>query len=134
MQVIKHGTPGAYTNNGCRCAFCKEAWAKYQREYSARRRKHGTQPQTERKRNKLKHYEFLEKIAQHKLKKGCKKCGYNRCASALHFHHRDPATKVLEITRALKRSVPKHLVIEEIRKCDVLCANCHAELHAGCEP
>lgn len=61
-----------------------------------------------------------------KLQKGCEACGYNKCAAALCFHHRDPSKKIFQISerckswRALRR---------EIAKCDVMCLNCHAELH-----
>jgi hypothetical protein len=57
----------------------------------------------------------------------CSVCGYNRCADALEFHHRDPSTKLFPLgkDRLLKRW---DLVLEEARKCDLLCANCHREL------
>ena len=56
----------------------------------------------------------------------CKKCGYNRCISALEFHHRDPMKKEFRIggnTRSLE------VQREEADKCDLLCANCHREEH-----
>lgn len=34
---VRHGTPGAYTNHGCRCEKCKAANAEAQRSYRARR-------------------------------------------------------------------------------------------------
>jgi DNA-binding transcriptional ArsR family regulator len=60
----------------------------------------------------------------------CQICGYARCISALHFHHLDPSEKAFEVsgrgwTRALDR------VREEVRKCVLLCGNCHAEVEAG---
>jgi len=58
----------------------------------------------------------------------CEVCGYNKCDSALEFHHRDPSQKSFAISES-KRSF-KNLLIES-KKCALLCANCHRELHAG---
>ena len=58
----------------------------------------------------------------------CINCGYNKCAAALQFHHKDPAIKSFDISVAgFTRSWQK--IKEELDKCDVLCANCHAEEH-----
>lgn len=63
----------------------------------------------------------------------CTKCGYDKCWSALDFHHRDPDTKGYSVSRFIRRkklnikNIKK--AFEEIDKCDVLCANCHRELH-----
>ena len=59
----------------------------------------------------------------------CSRCSYDKCISALTFHHRDPSEKEFGlasngITRALAASV------EEAKKCDLLCANCHFEIHS----
>jgi len=54
---------------------------------------------------------------------GCMRCGYNEDGSKLHFHHRDPSTKLFEIHNSLTFS-PQRLQ-EEIDKCDLLCAACH---------
>ena len=44
------------------------------------------------------------------------------------FHHRDPATKKFGISMA--GSIQAWETIkEELDKCDLLCSNCHAELH-----
>lgn len=58
----------------------------------------------------------------------CAVCGYSRCAASLQFHHRDPKVKdfrISEYSRSWQRIEP------ELRKCILLCANCHAEYHAG---
>ncbi len=60
----------------------------------------------------------------------CAICGYDRCISALQFHHRDPSQKRFGlagrgVTRALET------VRAEAGKCVLLCANCHAEVEAG---
>ena len=55
----------------------------------------------------------------------CQKCGYDKCIRALQFHHllgkdfsiSDGGTKSWEIVKT------------EIDKCELVCANCHAEIH-----
>lgn len=56
----------------------------------------------------------------------CKSCGYNRCIGALQFHHLDPSKKELEFSKVRNFNSTTKL---EIDKCDLLCANCHAEAH-----
>jgi hypothetical protein len=57
----------------------------------------------------------------------CEKCGYNKCLRALTFHHRDPKEKEFTIGAI---SVKAWAVVEkEIMKCDLLCYNCHMEVH-----
>ena len=54
---------------------------------------------------------------------GCMRCGYNEDGGKLHFHHRDPSTKLFKIGHGIAYS-PQRLQ-EEIDKCDLLCASCH---------
>lgn len=56
----------------------------------------------------------------------CQICGYSKCFAALQFHHRDRATKKFHISLTQKTSFDS--VKEELDKCDLLCANCHAEV------
>jgi hypothetical protein len=56
----------------------------------------------------------------------CQRCGYNQSINALQFHHRDPATKSFGLGRMTSKS--KSLILLEADKCDLLCANCHAEV------
>ena len=60
----------------------------------------------------------------YKLSKGCSICGYNECADALVFHHNGNKEVEVSHTHTLKRAK------EEIKKCIVLCMNCHATLHS----
>jgi|19_taG_2_1085344.scaffolds.fasta_scaffold00490_3 hypothetical protein len=57
----------------------------------------------------------------------CKKCGYDKCINALEFHHRDPSTKndQWKTMSGWKWS----RILKELHKCDLLCANCHREVH-----
>lgn len=60
----------------------------------------------------------------------CRICGYNRCSSAFDFHHLDPSQKDFSIsTRASWNAI-----VVELKKCVLLCSNCHREVHAGLHP
>jgi len=56
----------------------------------------------------------------------CVICGYNKCASALEFHHRDPNQKDFGIGNS-SFSFKKMKI--EVDKCDLVCSNCHREIH-----
>jgi hypothetical protein len=58
----------------------------------------------------------------------CTRCGYNRCPWALQFHHKDPSEKDFQIAAKSRQAWDK--VKAEVLKCELLCANCHAEEHA----
>ena len=58
----------------------------------------------------------------------CEICGYNKCQSALEFHHKDPTKKEFELGKIIRS---KKTFFEEADKCHLLCANCHREVHAG---
>jgi hypothetical protein len=56
----------------------------------------------------------------------CKGCGISQL-EVLSFHHIDPSQKRFEISSHLERN--KAILLQEVQKCDILCCNCHAELH-----
>lgn len=58
----------------------------------------------------------------------CTKCGYDKCITSLTFHHRDPEAKDFGLGNGSIRSFTK--LLEEAKKCDLLCHNCHSEEHA----
>lgn len=59
-----------------------------------------------------------------KLGQGCVDCGYNSHAEALQFDHTDRKQKQFKISGSHMRNWKK--LIDEIAKCVVRCANCHA--------
>lgn len=98
------------------------------RHYQWVRNKGGTQKQcnscwTKKRRDSLKEKYKTEIGGQ------CKRCGYKTCQQALHFHHIDPSTKLFEIAGSY--NMKKERVEAEIKKCILICANCHSELHCG---
>ena len=60
----------------------------------------------------------------------CIKCGYSKSSNALQFHHRNPEEKDPNFRKLMAtRSANIELLKKELDKCDLLCANCHAEEH-----
>ena len=69
---------------------------------------------------------FKLKVLEYKGNK-CQNCGYNKCPNALQFHHLDPSQKDFNISESYCRKW--ETVKIELDKCELICANCHAEKH-----
>ena len=78
-------------------------------------------------RTKLQDYLFKLIARRDKIKRGCDICGYNKCASALEWHH--PNKNKEGDPSSLLKLKGWGAYIEEITKCQLLCSNCHKELH-----
>lgn len=106
----------------------EERWAEYQ---------------ADRKRRKTSKYDnsYLGRLNSFKVKetrrrikeilmqtKGskCERCGYDKCSWALHFHHIDKTKKTLEFGNC---NLSLETQLKEVEQCELLCANCHAEIH-----
>lgn len=99
-----------------RCKTCQSEYIKQhylkRKEYYVSKAKLSNQ----RKSEWLREIKNLYKIA-------CVECGYDKHVEALDFHHKDRETKSFDINQAKSQS--KKAIIEELNKCEVLCANCH---------
>lgn len=67
-------------------------------------------------------------VTRYKRFCGCKLCG-EREPVALDLHHLNPDEKDDEVARLMRYGLK--VLKAEIRKCVVLCANCHRKVHAG---
>lgn len=58
----------------------------------------------------------------------CSFCGYNKCTRNIAFHHCFDKETGINATK-----MGKHLecLYREIRKCIMVCHNCHGEIHEG---
>lgn len=65
-----------------------------------------------------------EIVDAYKLNSGCIVCGYNKNPVALDFDHRVQSEKSFDIGSRLA-NIREETLMNEISKCDVLCANCH---------
>lgn len=62
----------------------------------------------------------------------CRECQQEPHPNAAQFHHRDPSTKLFNITTkelGSPKKYPWNVVEAELDKCDLLCSNCHFIRH-----
>lgn len=71
---------------------------------------------------------YREWFVKYKSTLKCEKCNESHI-SCLEFHHIDPKQKDFEISYALKHHMKKEEIELELKKCIILCSNCHKKLH-----
>jgi hypothetical protein len=98
------------------CKACRKA---YDAAYSARTLARRRERRAERRQ------EFLVWYAALKETKPCADCGGSFAAPAMHWDHLPGTEKVGDVSNLIGR-LCKQRVIDEIAKCDLVCANCHA--------
>jgi hypothetical protein len=85
--------------------------------------------------NKQKYIDKAKELARQKAEwwreyKKTLKC--NRCPenhpACLQFHHSDPTQKEVTVSQVVRWWSIRR-IMEEVAKCEVLCANCHAKEH-----
>jgi hypothetical protein len=72
--------------------------------------------------------EILNWFRRYKSTLHCIDCGISHPA-VLQFHHRNKAEKKMAVSAFVSRTSSLKQITNEIKKCDVLCANCHAKRH-----
>lgn len=70
-------------------------------------------------------WKMKEKALKYKGNK-CSQCGYDKCSSALEFHHENENEKEFSISHT---NAKWDLLKQELDKCILVCANCHREIH-----
>jgi len=115
-----------------RCCKCKQpkALCEFGKDKS---REDGLNPTCKAcKRFDPKHKARIEKLKSivndYKLKVGCSRCGFDKDAVALDFHHTDNS-KDVNVSAMVSRHRSLERVFAEIAKCVVLCSNCHRIMH-----
>jgi len=58
----------------------------------------------------------------------CKECGWTGNQAGFDFHHRDPSQKEFSLGNIAHKSWS--VIKEELKKCDLLCRNCHSIHHS----
>jgi hypothetical protein len=111
--------------------FCKECGIKIPDD----KRKNGLRYCSEKcvknqrnRKSRIKTQNIRDKYAIWKKSIGCSKCGYNTCGGSLDFHHTNPEVKERRIDAKAWIEKTK-LYEEELKKCVLLCKNCHHEEH-----
>lgn len=107
----------------------REERLEYHREYNKKLyAKHRDYYLQKSKRRKKEIYAWYQELKRN-LK--CNRCPETHFA-CLEFHHTDAKVeKKLSISRMARQGVCKKRILEEIAKCEVLCANCHRKEHNG---
>jgi len=116
---IKCGQEYPTQKKDSRSTMCRKCYSIYRKSYNKRNRKKWDK----------KYYDYSKTILYDLKINGCSICGYNSCPDALHFHHVNQNDKEFNLCI---RSLPKNSnekIIDELHKCILVCANCHAELH-----
>lgn len=64
----------------------------------------------------------------------CCVCGYNKSRHSLALHHLDPSEKDIGLASIVANPIKWEKIVVELRKCILVCHNCHSEIHANdCE-
>jgi transposase len=108
-----------------RCAKCKE-WKPHEEFGTKGKYKQGYCPPCL-YRYQASRWEDRKKKAVELMGGKCIKCGYCKNYAALDFHHIDPFQKEFDFNVGRRRSWDKLIV--ELKKCILLCSNCHREEH-----
>jgi hypothetical protein len=99
---------------------CRSCQSKYHRQhYLKNKEKYIKQAKTQRRKST----DILREI-----KKKCSICDENHPAT-LDFHHIDPSVKEIDLARAANNGWSKNRLLKEIKKCIIVCRNCHAKIH-----
>ncbi len=59
----------------------------------------------------------------------CQSCGYDKNLSALTFHHTNPDNKLITLDVRKMTNTNLQSLTDEVKKCKLLCHNCHTEHH-----
>jgi hypothetical protein len=71
---------------------------------------------------------YKDWITEYKKNHRCSNCGVDD-PRVLEFHHIDKTQKDFTISVAYYNRVGLDKIMQEIKKCDILCANCHRITH-----
>lgn len=106
--------------------ICKECSSKFSRKYylsHTESHRHVTKLRGRTIRKAIK--DFIDTI---KIAYGCQLCGEKE-PCCLDFHHKE--NKEFNVSQAYTNMISKERLEKEIKKCIILCANCHRKVHAG---
>lgn len=76
----------------------------------------------------IKRRQELKKMSVNYKGGKCLLCGYNKCMSAMEFHHINPNEKDFQVSG---KSISWEKIKIELDKCILVCSNCHQEIHSG---
>lgn len=122
MKNLIHGTLYCH-RQGCRCDKCRKAATDYQRE---RRNKREDVRLKDREGNRKRSQELYAFVAKLKTGKPCADCGVSYPHYVMQFDHLGEEPKLGNIGTMSRNSTEEKILVE-VAKCELVCANCHAE-------
>lgn len=117
--------------NGKKCLSCDKPLVGAKSHYCSNTCKafssYHSQPNTNERQKKISKERKLKLI---EMSGGaCNICGYNKNYSALQFHHLNRSNKVFCLDSRKLSNTNWDSIVKEWEKCQLLCANCHVEIH-----
>lgn len=104
-------------------ARCKDCFSKYNSK--TRKKARSVLTSQKRKRSRVNKQKCVNYLGGK-----CSVCGYNKSLFALTFHHKDKSLKSSDVSIMLTNmSFNNKKLIDELDKCELLCFNCHMEIH-----
>jgi len=101
--------------------LCRKCQSEYRKEHYHKNK----QKYIDKARNYT--HSMIEWFIELKKTLKCENCPEDRYW-VLDFHHRDPNKKDIEVSKLIRLGSKKK-ILNEIKKCKVLCSNCHRDLH-----
>jgi hypothetical protein len=120
--VEDHGANPPRNNSGA-CKLCATEYRRQRRAAGIDRGRGRGNRAAQRKRSRDRKRAVL---AEYRAARGCRCCD---AREHLHFHHRDPATKVADLGRMVDHDKGWEALWAGVAKCDVLCSSCHTAHH-----
>jgi 5-methylcytosine-specific restriction endonuclease McrA len=102
----------------CYIGHRRKTWEEHYHKYGSKYRERALE--RNRKYKVIRRMQLLEYLSD----KSCAICGIND-PRVLEFDHIDPATKSFGIAQGLSSTLNWETILDEISKCQILCANCH---------
>jgi CRISPR/Cas system-associated protein Cas10 (large subunit of type III CRISPR-Cas system) len=101
---------------------CKSCQRAYHRNYY---RENKSRFITKNRRNKNRQRRRLRAILLDVKRRPCQDCGGSFHPWVMELDHRDGTTKTAAVANLVSKGCTDARLLEEIEKCDVVCANCH---------
>jgi hypothetical protein len=115
-EYWKQMSPEQHEKHNKRAREYRKRWSPEQRKRYNKVKRRGARVRCKKRR---------EVVQKYKVLRGCYICGFNKHYSALDFDHINRDTKIKNVSRLVGDTCSWKTVVAEIRKCRVLCANCH---------
>jgi hypothetical protein len=111
-----------YEDFGVRRPICRKCKKVYDRNYHANRSVESKQRKQELQ--KIRRAKIKQWVHDYRVKHGCTDCGQTDFR-VLEFDHLPGHDKEFNISDAMATGYGKEKILTEIKKCDVVCSNCH---------